>query len=346
MLLAKNTTFKYRSLIISLLLAIFVCGAQAQAPEPIVLFDEEITLNRFSSQKYTFNFETGDKLIYSIRKVSKFPVKSVEILGKDGTSLAIHEKPDNIINKTITINKTGDYTFKFRSQKFVKSLTGVTIKRIPKIKEIIYRDTLMIDTVITMEKVEKKVFDTIPEEVIQESVALDAVKNIYGIQRKCIALPLPEDSLNYFWVYWVGIGPKSVEAITELEAEPPLAWQREEITNALIAYGMSIEETLPTINVLDEIEVQFLGSKGQNQFLAKQAIDSTQVIALKNQAFGKVNLVQNLALSPISACFQNNNPISPQSITLKIMGFLIEENILETEVEKIAITQRIEKIPE
>src|SRR6188474_2191077 len=92
---------------IQTLVSIATTGLTAQAPVDVVETTLKVAI--MAEETFYLGFAEGDKMIFSFEEANGKELKEVEIVEMPSTSRFLEIKTSKILNKTITIPKTGIY---------------------------------------------------------------------------------------------------------------------------------------------------------------------------------------------------------------------------------------------
>lgn len=339
-----------RVLLVFVVFLVSVC-VYGQDDDGVVLFDDKVKVGGYGAERYTFGFKGGDRMVYSFIGVSHRAFKAVVIREENGRSVvARYRKPENIVNMELEVPEDGVYSFHFKNKGLFGRKVAFTLKRVPKVvpppdtlREVVYRDTIVVDTVRSVEALTKTVFDTVPEQLLDMRLSLSAARNLYGDNRVCEKLPIPLNVGNYYWSYWVGFGDDALDMYEALSSSPPKSWGGHD---ALTAYGLGLTDYLPGAGVEEDFDFFVLGGDDFRQdFERGRSADRSGVLLQGYPSlYRRVVDMGDVGVYPFYFCFDNRQSISPVTLYLKVVGFRIEERVEEIELERLVVTERVEKV--
>ncbi|MEO1438570.1 MAG: hypothetical protein AAFV80_23725 [Bacteroidota bacterium] len=310
------------------------------------LTDEEVKVPWFGLETFTHTLERQDRLVITLRKESKLPIHMLEIreLANDSV-VARFMRPQSLVEQVIPIKNGGDYEVSLKNYAPIRRKAWLNLKRVPKIPAHYYRDSIAIDTVITFREIKTPIQDTIPETLMETSLTVDATLNIMMPSRTCVELPVPEQS-NYYWSYWMASELALLDEYLAIGEEPPLSWQRAEVNDPLIAYGLGLTDTLPERPNLDRVQAFLTDAYGAKTFQEGRPVTPHNEFGPRGYLgnYGTIGWNAEILQFPVFMCFENGNRVSPVNLQLKTMGFIVEQTIDIQEIEKMEIKEEVIKI--
>src|SRR5688500_19757097 len=81
--------------------------------KPIDVAETTLKIARFGEEIFYYGFAEGDKMIFSFEEANGKELKEIEIIELPSSSRFTDYKTSSIKNKTIIINRTGIYKFRF-----------------------------------------------------------------------------------------------------------------------------------------------------------------------------------------------------------------------------------------
>src|SRR5688572_13987869 len=99
--------------------------------KPIDVAENTLKIARFGEEIFYYGFAEGDKMIFSFEEANGKELKEIEIVELPSSSRFTDYKTSSIRNKTITINRTGIYKFRFTNAAIAGRVCRFKIQRVP-----------------------------------------------------------------------------------------------------------------------------------------------------------------------------------------------------------------------
>lgn len=220
---------KYLTIVLSLfILTLF----SAHGQERIDVTEQTIKVGSGSDTKLYFGFAEGDKVIFNFKEEKNKKLQKIEIIEYPDNSKFADFKTSAVKDKTLNINKTGVYIFRFKNSAIGRRVCEIKIQRVPKSEETKGFDTTVEwinkqDTVwnsftrdviigydTTYNQVSKKELvqtEQREELVLSKQQRVHSETNPNGPKTNLFfTLPLNKSSSNestkvVSWAYWVGV---------------------------------------------------------------------------------------------------------------------------------------------
>jgi GH24 family phage-related lysozyme (muramidase) len=225
---------------LSILFGLFLTATTAFGQEVIDVTDQTIRLGGNKEEELFYGFAEGDKIIFSFDEANNKELKEVEILEYPNNSRFSDYKTKKIENKTITVNKTGVYIFRFKNSAISGRVCKIKIQRIPA-----NESSNNFNTTVTWETRQETTYNNYTKDVVvgydttyiqktkkelvktelSEDMIMDKNERVHSINNldyknyKTIQVTLPQNEISTYktkkiisWAYWIGVGKESSEA--------------------------------------------------------------------------------------------------------------------------------------
>ncbi|MEJ8841508.1 hypothetical protein WG954_03880 [Lacibacter sp. H375] len=194
------------------------------AQSPVEVADNTIKIGAFGEQILYYGFAEGDQLVFNFQEMNGKELKEVEIIEMPGSSKFMDYKSKKIQNKTITINHTGIYKFRFSNSAIGGRVCKINIQRIPgsqetaKFNSSVYWKTVY-DTIITpKEELYIASSDTSIETITDQIAKVSSTSALNGNTNKTVVdFTLPQGTVS--WSYYIGVGIEGQEAYQKGQSE-------------------------------------------------------------------------------------------------------------------------------
>src|SRR5688572_20833780 len=114
------------------LLLLSICTLLVAQLSPIAVAENTLKVGRLGEETFYYGFAEGDQMIFSFEEVNGKELKEIEIVELPSSSKFMDYKSSKIQNKTITINRTGIYKFRFANSAISGRICRFKIQRIPR----------------------------------------------------------------------------------------------------------------------------------------------------------------------------------------------------------------------
>lgn len=266
--------------------------------------DQTIRLGGNTEEELYYAFAEDDKIIFSFEEAGNKDLKEVEIVEYPNNSRFSDYKTKKIDSKTITVNKTGVYVFRFKNYAITGRICKIKIQRIPvsdatknfntTVTWVEKQDTtwntytrdIIIGydtTYIQKTRKELLIVDTTITPLFDKTLRVHSETAIGKSQYTYANVELPKNTyfpnkINPYksteiicWSYWIGVGQKSAE---EYEKTNKNLYAGINAIGALTGYGALA--TLATTgislfgstNVGENVRYKFYGIKKLSSILA------------------------------------------------------------------------------
>ncbi|ALI99060.1 hypothetical protein DC20_08815 [Rufibacter tibetensis] len=339
------------------LLLSFSSATVAQSGKVIKIADLEVQVagSKQPATQLQYAFQAGDVLVLDLENKAKVNYKVTVQEYFSNSPLYSIEETKKLNNLRLTVPQKSVYTIILQSLSDISTKSHFTLTRIPKSEATQNFNTLVAwrtiqDTTWTtaIEKVLVK-NDLKSETVVDKTFRLASVTNLTSNNRSTERFKLPANTKH--WVYWVGVGQESVEALQE--TGKTLAKGAAALLtggNPLVAFGLGLLPQLPQVKSSGYISYHLFNKN--NAYLFKEDQDGWKPYAVASgkdvlSDYGKVLISQTPKTDDgyLYLGFQNPSTITGLDLTLKVVAF-VDNPVYQTRtVRKPAkITTRREPI--
>lgn len=234
---------------VSFLILVLLFSLKASAQNIIDVTDKTFKIGGLKEEELYLGFAEGDKIVFNFQELDNKELKEVEILEYPSNSKFSDFKSRKIENKTITVNKTGVFIFKFKNSAIGGRICKINIQRIPAKVElenfntnvtwIMKQDTTWnsyTKDVVTsydtsyLHKTKREIVKT----ELKEEILFDKTEKVHSItnehgNKSSVFFSLPNNEISSLketkvisWAYWVGVdeaGNKAWEQNTKVVSE-------------------------------------------------------------------------------------------------------------------------------
>ncbi len=195
----------------------------------IEIADNTLKVAALTDEEFYFGFAEGDEITFSFEELKGKPLKEVEIIELPSSSKFMDFKTKKIENKTLTINSTGIYKFRFSNSSMGRRICKFNIKRTPASEETkafnsnVYWETIYDTSYTTIQEKYLVSRDTVIHEITNQIAKVHSATNANG-NRTSFNFTMPKNTIS--WAYYVGVnqeGQKALEDATKQFAESSLS---------------------------------------------------------------------------------------------------------------------------
>ncbi len=245
-----------------------------EAQQTIDVVESTLKISGLGDEYFYYGFCEGDQIVFNFEVVKGKNLKEVEIIALPSSSKFMDYKTKKIKNKTIQIDKTGIYKFKFSNSSISGRVCKFKIQRIPanestkNFNTTVYRKTIR-DTTYYMENERYlAAIDTLVIPIITHKV--ERVHSITATGKRnesTVIFSLPKNTV--FWSYYLGVG-KSSEAIFQ-QAE-----QKAKKQKGMFNTASTLVDNFATIDPTGSVALASIALKGWAEFGVNDRADNIQ----------------------------------------------------------------------
>ncbi|TWI83115.1 hypothetical protein IQ13_1221 [Lacibacter cauensis] len=332
--------------------------------------EQTIRIGGFKDEEILLGFAKGDKIIFNFKEVGKKEMKEIEILEYPSNSKFSDYKTHKIENKTISVNQTGVYVFRFKNSAMSGRICQIKIQRIPSNEE-----TRNFNTQVTWETKQETTYKTYTKDVVigydtlytqktkrelksterKELLIFDKTQRVHSTtndngNKTSLFFTLPVNELGLYktkkvvsWAYWVGVGEEANQA-----------WKQNSQSISKLAKGASTYFVSPlgalALGAVADLLVPKIGEdvsyavsdqQNRNLFLAGQQYrifdQGKGVAGFKN--FNNMGMCQGTFFILLS----NDNIMQGIDVTVKVVAIIETNEYEEKSYSDVSIQPKYEK---
>jgi hypothetical protein len=328
-----SSLFKFALVLGGLFLSFsFMVSAQPGKAIKIAELDVQVAGAKEPATQLHYAFQAGDVVVLDLENTSKtnYKVTVQEYFSK--SPLYSVEETKKLNNLKLTIPQKSVYTIVLQSLSEVSTRSHFTLTRIPGSQamqnfstHVAWRTVQDTTWTTATQKVLVK-NDLKAETVIDKSFHLSSLASITSNNRSAERFKLPANTKH--WVYWVGVGQESVQALQETgKALAKGAAALLTGGNPLVAFGLGLLPQLPQVKSSGYISY-YLFNKN-NAYLFTEDEDGWKPYGVaKGQDvlsdYGKVLVSQTPKTDDgyLYLGFENPSTITGLDLTLKVVAFI------------------------
>lgn len=336
-----NVRMKY---ILVFIQAVFVLTCFAQS-NPIEVAENTLKIPGLGEEVFYFGFAEGDQLIFNFQELNNKELKEVEIIEYPNSSKFMDYKTKRIENKTLTINKTCIYKFRFANSALLGRVCRFKIQRIPASDQFrnfntsVYWRTAY-DTLYTSENEKYLVrSDTSVSNFIEQVAKVHSAANLNG-NRTTFNFQLPANTVA--WSYYIGVDQAGQQAYENATRE--LTRNAAPIISKIPGYGPLAALALggacylSQLQAGEDIDFYIVEGENVNLFRSGQAFIYIKKGKVIND-FAKMNTRYR---GNYHVCLLNDNAITGVVVTVKITAIVVTQEWSIRPVKKIQVSSRQE----
>jgi hypothetical protein len=231
---------------------------------PVDVADNTLKINGSGEEVFYYGFAAGDQLIFNFEVLNGKELKEIEIIEMPGSSKFMDYKVKKVENKTLNIQRTGIYKFRFSNSSLLSGrICRIKIQRIPASKE-----TETFNTNVLFRKVSDTSFVDRQEKYLISSdtsatVIQDSQTKIHSLTNgngniTNINFTLPEGTIA--WSYYIGVNQEGRQAYEvaqkQLSANARMLTMMSGTFSPLTAIALGLPSFLNKINGAEAVKYQ------------------------------------------------------------------------------------------
>jgi hypothetical protein len=231
----------------------FCCVAQ----NPIDIYESTIKIGALASEEYLCGFAEGDQLVFNFEEINGKELKELEIVELPSSSKFIDYKTKKIINKTLNIQNTGIYKFRFSNSNIAGRICKIKIQRVPASEATklfntnVYTRTAYDTTYVPTEEKFLVKSDTAIVSVVDQIAKVSSQTAMNGnSNRNIVDFNLPEGTIS--WSYYIGVGKEGREAFQA--AVDKFLPDAAKMASSIPGYGAMAALALTGINYFTKVQ--------------------------------------------------------------------------------------------
>lgn len=314
----------------------------ATAQVPVAVAESTLKVSALSEEEFYYGFAEGDQVLFSFKEMNGKPLKELEIKEVPGNTVFMDYKTEKISSKTIAIQRTGIYKFRFQNDGIVGRVCKFKIQRIPahdtlrNFNTSVYWRMQYDTTYIPKEERYLAGTDTIP------TVVTDQVAKVTAGNKGLVDFTLPDETTS--WSYFIGVGTEAGKAYEA--SKDKFVNKASAASMKLPGYGSLVGLALLGINVFskagggDNVKYWFITDwdnvllfrAGQTFYQYKQGDVISDVSQMRSPASGKIYL----GLS-------NDNFMDAIEVNIKVVAIQIRKTWAARTINRMNVESK--KIP-
>ena len=277
---------------------------------------------------FYYGFAEGDQLIFNFQEITGKELKELEIIELPSSSKFMDYKSTKIENKTLNIQHTGIYKFRFENAALLNRVCKIKIQRIPasettkNFNTSVYFKTVYDTTYLNIPERYLIKSDTIIENITDQTAKVHSQSNLNN-NKTTFNFTLPVNTVA--WSYYIGVDQAGQQAFQNATKE--LSYRAAPLIAKIPGYGplaaLALGSTsyLSTIQSGEDIDFYIVDGNNVNLFLSGQ-----QFYYIKK---GKVINDYSRMLAPLSGsyhvCLSNDNAFTGVAVAVKITAVVINQ---------------------
>jgi hypothetical protein len=315
------------------------------AQTPIDVTESTLKIRAIGDEVFYCGFAEGDQVIFNFEEVNGKELKEVEIIEMPSTSRFMDYKTTSIINKTLTITKTGIYKFRFSNAAIGGRICKYKIQRIPasdatkNFNTSVYYKTIY-DTTYTTEQEKYLVKkDTTIITLTDQVAKVHSSTNLDG-NKTTLNFTLPANTVS--WSYYIGVDQSGQDAYEQ--ATKNLAKKAGPIVSRIPGYGPMAALALGGASFLtaaqtgEDIDYYIVQGENVNLFGANQQFYYVK----KGKVINDYSRMTENYKGQYHVCLMNDNAITGVSVAVKITAIVVKEEWGTRPIQKMHVTSREE----
>ncbi len=173
--------------------------------------DNTLKVGGLGEEVFYYGFAEGDQILFSFEEVNGKELKEIEIIEMPSSSKFMDYKTSKIENKTIIVNHTGIYKFRFANGAISGRICKIKIQRIPasditkSFNTSVYWRTLHDTTYTAVQERYLISSDTAATSVVDQVAKVSSQNALNGNTNKNVVdFTLPAGTIS--WSYYIGVG--------------------------------------------------------------------------------------------------------------------------------------------
>jgi hypothetical protein len=337
-----------KKIIVALCVLTICCSFCFVGSTPSEVADSTLKIGGLSEEVFYYGFAEGDQIVFSFEEVNGKELKEVEITEWPSNSKFMDYKTKKILNKMITVTRTGIYKFRFTNSAIGGRVCKFRIERIPagegtqNFNTAVYWQTFYDTTYTPVQEKYLVKSDTVVTMLTDQVAKVSSQNALNGNSNKAVVdVTLPQGTIS--WSYYIGTGSEGKKAYDDAKSKcltssagaamkipgwGPLA--------ALALYGTNYfnkvqgEDNVKYWFISNWENVQFFEA-GQSFLQYKQGDVVNDASQMKSPLSGKLYLG-----------LLNDNVMDPIDVTVKITAVSVTQQWGMRTVQKMSVSSREE----
>jgi hypothetical protein len=310
--------------------------------------ENTLKIGGLGEEVFYYGFAEGDQIVFSFEEVNGKELKEIEIIEMPSSSKFMDYKTDKIEKKTITVNRTGIYKFRFVNGAISGRICKIKIQRIPAndatkgFNTSVYWRTLYDTTYTAVQERYLISSDTAASAIVDQVAKISSQNALNGNDNKNVVdFTLPEGTIS--WSYYIGVGSEGKKEYDRARSQflNSAAGLASKIPGygsmaALALYGINY---FSKVNGEDNVKYAFITNwdnvlafkAGQAYYQYKQGDVVNDASQMKSPRSGKVYLG-----------LYNDNVMDPIEVMVKVTAITVTEQWGTRTVQKMNVNSRQE----
>ncbi|TMI66339.1 MAG: hypothetical protein E6H07_10705 [Bacteroidetes bacterium] len=323
-------------------LLVILSAAPLSSQTPVDVIETTLKVTIMGEEIFYLGFAEGDKVIFNFEEANGKELKEVEIVELPGTSRYLELKISKIVNKTLTIPKTGIYKFRFTNSAITPRLCKYKIQRIPanasmqNFNTTVFTHTVNDTTFINEDEDFIAKSDTVITNFQDRIIKVNPLGTAGG-NKTSFNFNLPDNTVA--WSYYICTDKTGQEIYSEANKEflstSSSITQKFPLYNILTAVALNRPATIlkmetgPSVNywIMDADNLAPFSAGTQFRYIkkGKGINDYARMDPRKGNLF---------------FCFSNDSATEPVSVTIKITAVQANEAMETRQGQRMIITPK------
>lgn len=335
--------------IISFTIALtFLLSFRVPDQTSIDVADNTLKISGLGEEIFYYGFAEGDQIIFSFEEINGKELKEIEIIEMPSSSKFMDFKTSKIENKTILVNRTGIYKFRFSNGAISGRICKIKIKRIPSMEATkgfntsVYWRTLYDTTYTAVQERYLISSDTSAPNIVDQIAKVSSQNALNGNSNKNVVdFTLPDGTIS--WSYYIGVGTEGKKEYDR--AREQFISSAAGIAIKIPGYGTMAALALYGVNYFakvggaDNVKYYFLNDwnsvtafKASQTFMQyKQGDVINDAFQMKSPRSGKVYLG-----------LYNDNIMDPIDVLVKVTAIVVTKQWGMRTIQKMHVASRQE----
>ncbi|MEO5643132.1 MAG: hypothetical protein ABIQ40_12455 [Bacteroidia bacterium] len=315
------------------------------AQSPLDVNESTLKVGALSEEVLYYGFCEGDQLLFSFEEVNGKELKEVEIIEMPSSSKFMDFKTTNIATKTIQVQHTGIYKFRFYNGAVGGRICKFKIQRIPSsdaaknFNTTVYWKTIFDTTYYEVPERYLAKSDTAVENVVDQVAKVHSFMNSEG-DKTTFNFSLPANTVS--WSYYVGVGQEGIQAFARATAN--LSKSAGPALLKMPGYGPLAALALGGASFLASIQ----SGENVNYYLVQGSVNANGFTAgTQYSYYKKANVINDFSkMDPIPGnlyfCFYNDNYSKGIDVTVKVTAITVTKTYATRQIRKMDVKTHLE----
>jgi len=321
----------------------FFLVIESVAQIPIDVAESTFKLGGLKEEEFYYGFAEGDQLTFNFSEVNGKELKEVEIIELPSSSKFMDYKTKTIVNKTIVINRSGIYKFRFSNSAISGRVCKYKIQRIPSGEETknfntnVFWKTLYDTTYRTIQEryLVRKEFKAVSIVPISDFYVNSGSNAVFKGGKSRITIPVTLPANTQEWYYTFSASRNKID-IDKAKSSFNLVGQLSKLVSgtSVLNIGIDMLTKPPGGNVCDVFQLDFTNrslfeAKQQHQYF----LEGTRL----NISSG-VSKITGGANQTFYIGIRNPDEYYGIDIAIEVVAIVLEEEWSIRDVQKINVS--------